>query len=102
MMIKHIVMWRLKEHALGNDKAANAQTLKTRLESLNGRIPGMHKLEIGIDFSDTPSSEDVVLYSEFENRAALDAYQAHPEHEAIKEFVREVRSERHTIDYETN
>ena len=36
-MIKHIVAWRLKESALGNDKAANARLVREKLEALRGR-----------------------------------------------------------------
>lgn len=100
-MIKHIVVWRLKESAHGNDKATNARLIKEKLEALNGKIPGLLKMEVGIDHSCSETSGDVVLYSEFESRAALDAYQAHPEHKAIMPFVMEARSERRVVDYET-
>ena len=99
-MIKHIVMWRLKEHALGNDKATNAQLIKDKLEALRGKIDGLLSIEVGIDFSATDASADVVLYSEFPDRAALSAYQAHPEHQAVSPFINEVRTERYLVDYE--
>ncbi|MBI3897672.1 MAG: Dabb family protein [Gammaproteobacteria bacterium] len=99
-MIKHIVMWRLKESAQGNDKATNAKLIKEKLEALHGKIPGMLKLEVGIDFSATDMSGDVVLYSEFASRQALADYQAHPAHKAVMPFVAEVRRERHVVDYE--
>ena len=98
-MIRHIVMWRLKPHAEGLDKPANAMVLKARLESLNGRIPGMRCLEVGLDESLTDQSADVVLYSEFDSWDALAAYQQHPEHEAVKPFVQAVRESRLMVDY---
>lgn len=97
-MIKHIVMWRLDETA--GDKTANALKVKQLLEGLNGRIPGLLKLEVGIDFSQESDSSDVVLYSEFESRQALDAYQAHPAHAEVAPFVKSVRAERRLVDYE--
>lgn len=97
-MIKHIVMWRLDEAA--GDKAANALELKRLLEGLNGRIPGLLKLEVGIDFSREGESSDVALYSEFESRQALDAYQVHPAHAEVVPFVKSVRAERRVVDYE--
>lgn len=99
-MIKHIVIWRLKESAHGNDRAANAQIIKEKLEGLNGQIPGLLMIEVGIDYSASEDSGDVVLYSEFSDRAALDEYQLHPEHIAIKPFVAEARLERRVVDYE--
>jgi hypothetical protein len=99
-MVRHIVLWRLKETAGGRSKAENAAEIKHRLEGLCGRIPGLGRLEVGFDFSRTPASSDLVLYSEFENRAALDAYQTHPLHEAIKPFVQAACNERRLVDYE--
>lgn len=99
-MIKHIVMWRLKESALGNSKAQNAACIKKMLEALAGQIPSLQKIEVGIDFSATDASCDVLLYSEFADRAALDAYQAHPTHQAVIPFIKEAANERRLVDYE--
>jgi quinol monooxygenase YgiN len=99
-MIKHIVFWRLKASAHGNDKLTNARIIKQKVEGLRGRIPGLLAIDLGIDTSATDTAGDIVLYSEFANQAALDAYQAHPEHQAIVPFVREAQSERRMIDYE--
>jgi len=99
-MIKHIVTWRLKETAHGNSKAENARLIKHKLEALFGVVPGLLKIEVGIDFSRTDQSADLALYSEFESRAALDAYQAHPAHQAVMPFIMEARSERRLVDYE--
>jgi hypothetical protein len=98
-MVRHIVFWRLKESANGRSKAENAAEIKRLLEALNGKIPGLLKLEVGFDFSRTPESSDIVLYSELESRAALDAYQTHPLHEAVKPFILAAREERRVVDY---
>ena len=99
-MIKHIVFLNLKESAHGVDKAANAVRIKEMLEALNGRIPGLLMLEVGIDFSGTETSGDLALYSEFESREALDFYQAHPEHQAVLPYIGEARTGRMVVDYE--
>jgi hypothetical protein len=99
-MIKHIVTWKLKDQANGNDKATNAQKIKELLEGLRGKIPGMLHIEVGIDYSKTDASFDVLLYSEFESKAALDGYQAHPLHKAVMPFIGEARLERVLVDYE--
>jgi hypothetical protein len=98
-VVRHIVLWRLHESANGRSKAENAAEVKRLLEGLNGKIPGLLRLEVGFDFSGTAESADIVLYSEFDSRAALDAYQVHPLHEAVKPFVMAARSERRLIDY---
>lgn len=99
-MIKHIVFWKLKDEALGNDKATNALIIKEKLEALNGQIEGLLKLEIGIDFVNGPMSGDVALYSEFATKADLDFYQQHPKHKTVQAFVMDVRSDRMVVDYE--
>jgi hypothetical protein len=99
-MVKHIVMWKLRESANGNDRATNARLIKERLEALRGRIPGLLRIEVGIDFSGAEGSCDLALYSELASRAALDDYQAHPAHQAVLPFVRAAVSERRAVDYE--
>jgi hypothetical protein len=99
-MIKHIVTWKLKDSAHGNDKATNAKQIKEMLEALRGKIPGMLHIEVGIDYSKTDASFDLLLYSEFESKAALDGYQVHPLHKAVMPFIGEARLERVLVDYE--
>jgi len=101
-MIKHIVFWRLNETAYGNDKQTNAHILKEKLLAMEGKVNGLLKVEVGFDFSDEKDSCDVVLYSEFENKESLHQYQIHPDHEAIKKWLSEVRYERRVVDYETS
>jgi hypothetical protein len=99
-MIKHIVFFTLKPSAECRSAHENALEMKARLEALYGRIDGLLKLEVGIDFSRTDASADVALYSEFADRASLDAYQVHPEHVAIARWVAVLRESRTIVDYE--
>lgn len=98
-MIKHIVMWKLKEFSNGNDKAQNAKIMKERLEKLPKIIPEVSFLEVGIDVSNSSSSYDVVLCSEFENEEKLKVYANHPEHLKVGKFIAEVKEERIVVDY---
>jgi hypothetical protein len=99
-MIKHIVLWRLKPEAHGRSAVENARSIKEKLEGLRGVIPGMLRIEVGIDFERSGEAADIALYCEFETRAALQGYQAHPAHKAIIPFIGEARSERRVVDYE--
>ena len=101
-MIRHIVMFTLKEHAHGNPKAENIRIIKAKLEALRGVIPGLLRMDVGVDFSATDTSADMVLDSDFTTRAALDAYIVHPAHQALVPFITEVRSERRLVDFEIN
>ena len=98
-MIKHIVMWKLKEHAEGADRSVNAAKMKALLEACAGIVPGMGRLEVGVAEAGLEATYDVVLYSEFDDKAALDAYQEHPQHQALKPFFSAVREARQCMDY---
>lgn len=99
-MIKHIVMWRLKDTADGRSKQSNALMIKQKLEALQGKIPGLLKIEVGNDISLTANSGDIVLYSEFESKLSLAQYQSHPEHKAVVPLVTECCLSRQVVDYE--
>ena len=98
-MIKHIVMWQLKEHAEGADRATNALKMKALLESCKGLVPGLLKLEVGLAQTGLESTCDILLYTEFDSAHSLDAYQAHPHHVAMKPFIGAIRESRHCMDY---
>jgi quinol monooxygenase YgiN len=93
-------MWQLKDFAEGADKAANAVKLKQLLDSCADIVPGILKFETAVAAPDLEATYDVVLYSEFESKAALDAYQEHPQHVAVKPFIGAVRQARQCMDYE--
>lgn len=97
-MIKHIVMWNLRGDTR-DEKARAVAVLKRSFESLRGRIPGLMHLEIGVDSSRVDYACDVVLYSEFESQAALDAYAQHPEHLRVKQELADLRIARYQVDY---
>lgn len=99
-MIKHIVMWRLKEIADDATKQENAEKLKGKLESLRDKIKEIKFIEVGINVNPSEAAYDIVLYSEFENREALQKYQNHPEHKKIVDFVTRIRTDRCVVDYE--
>jgi hypothetical protein len=97
-MIKHIVMWNVRGES-PEQKAEAACLVKQAFEGLNGKIPGMNRLEIGIDVSRIDYACDVVLYSEFDNHNALQAYATHPEHLRVRDELADVRISRHQVDY---
>ena len=92
-MIKHIVMWTLQNKS-------DAPMIKKTLEDLKGKVPSLIDIEVGIDFSATDASADVVLYSTFANRDDLNAYVAHPDHQAVIPMMQRVTTSRKVVDYE--
>ncbi|HSG32070.1 MAG TPA: Dabb family protein [Thermodesulfobacteriota bacterium] len=99
-MIKHIVMWKLKDSARGVSKEENAKELKSVLEDLKDKIDVIKEIEVGMDFNGSAAAYDVALYSVFDSREDLQTYQKHPEHVKVVDFVNEIRDERVVVDYE--
>ncbi|MDO8776422.1 MAG: Dabb family protein [Burkholderiaceae bacterium] len=97
-MIRHIVMWNLRGDS-SQEKDRNIEILRRSFESLNGRIPGLIQLDIGVDESRVDYACDVVLYSEFESKEALAAYATHPEHLRVKQEIGDIRIAKHQVDY---
>lgn len=96
--IRHIVMWNVRGDTPA-EREANLGRLKAAFEGLRGRIPGLMKLEIGVDTSRVDYACDVVLYSEFDSQASLDAYATHPEHLRVRQELGDLRIARHQVDY---
>ena len=99
-MVKHIVMWKLKQRAEGYNKEQNAERIKYALEELPKHIPQIQRLEAGINQNESEAAFDVALYSEFSDWESLEIYQQHSKHEQFKQFIAPLRSDRVVVDYE--
>lgn len=99
-MVKHIILWTLKEELSAEEKAAVKAGIKSGLEGLAGRIPGL--LEIKVYTEGLPSSNvDLMLDSAFVDEAALKGYAVHPEHVAVADGkVRPYTAVRNCMDFE--
>lgn len=97
-MIRHIVAFRLvAEDAAG--RADAARELKSVLEALPERIPDVSSLEVGPDLGKVDGHWDAVLVSEHPDVAALERYQAHPEHQAALQRINSLVAARAVVDY---
>ena len=96
-MVKHIILWKLKEEHNNN---AVKQGIKEGLEGLVGKIPGL--LEVNVQISSLESSNaDVMLYSVFEDAESLKGYSTHPEHVFVADtYVRPFTQTRLCLDFE--
>ncbi|MDR9418577.1 Dabb family protein [Gracilimonas sp.] len=100
-MIKHVVMWKLKEVAEGKTKAENAETMKKLLEDLPSKIDELKSAEVGINMleGDDEAICDVVLTVSCDSKEDLEAYGGHPDHRKVVSFIKKVVSERRVVDY---
>ncbi len=96
-MVKHIILWKLKEeHNTLEVKSA----MKENLEALVGKVPGLIEMNIQIEKLES-SNADVMLYSVLENEDALKNYAIHPDHVyAANTFVRPFTESRLCLDFE--
>ena len=99
-MVKHVILWQLKEELSETEKIDVKKGIKEGLESLKGKIPGLE--EIKVEINPMPSSNaDVMLDSSFESEEALKAYAVHPEHVKVAdEKVRPYTRSRVCMDFE--
>ena len=99
-MVKHIILWTLKEEYAGESKDKIKAGIKEGLESLKGRIPGL--IDIKVNTEPLASSNcDLMLDSSFENEESLKGYSVHPNHvEVANTKVRPYTASRVCMDYE--
>ncbi len=75
-MVKHIILWQLKDELSAAEKAEIKANIKTGLEGLAGQIPGL--VEVHVNINGLPSSNaDLMLDTTFTDAAALKGY-SHP------------------------
>jgi hypothetical protein len=98
-MITHVVMWKFKETAEGNEKSQNLLKAKELLEELTGFIPEIREMRVGLDTLHSPQSYDLVLVARFDSMEALERYRDHPEHQRVVRFLRSVHGGRVVIDF---
>lgn len=98
-MIRHIVMWKFRRD-LEESPAEIAAEMKSRLESLVGKIDGLLRAEVGVNVKETASSYDAVLTADFPSFEAMEAYKVNPLHVEVSEYCKSRRLERVDVDYE--
>jgi hypothetical protein len=95
-MLTHIVVWKYKpetELAIREDHVA-------QLRRLSGVIPEVESLSVGFDILGLPRSYDTGLVATFRDRAALDAYTVHPDHEKVASLGRSISQHVASVDFE--
>lgn len=99
-MVKHVILWQLKDELSDTEKAAVKAGIKAGLEGLAGQIPGLVDIRVHIDA--LPSSNaDLMLDTTFETAEALKGYSTHPAHVAVASSkVRPYYKNRVCLDYD--
>ncbi len=99
-MVKHIILWTLKDEYSDEEKQEIKKNIKSGLEGLLGEIPNLIEIKVQTDKLPT-SNADLMLDSLFSDFDALKAYAVHPSHVKVAdELVRPYTAIRSCIDFE--
>ncbi len=99
-MVKHIILWQLKDGLSQQEKQQIKKDIKNGLEGLQGKIPGLLEIHVHTDGLST-SNADVMLDSSFEDEDALKGYAVHPEHVKVADSrVRPYTKVRMCMDFQ--
>jgi len=99
-MVKHVILWTLKDELTDEEKTYVKQGIKKGLEGLKGKVPGIVDIRVNINGL-ASSNADLMLDSTFESEEALKGYAVHPEHVAVADNkVRPYTKIRSCLDYE--
>ncbi len=98
-MVKHVILWSLKDELSETEKEEVKKGIKEGLEGLRGVIPGLR--DIVVNINGLPSSNaDLMLDSTFDDEEALKAYAVNPAHVAVADGkVRPYTKIRSCLDY---
>lgn len=98
-MVKHVILWTIKDEFSAEEKIEIKKGIKEGLESLKGKIPGLIEIKV-ITEGLASSNAEVMLDSTFESEDALKGYSKHIEHVTVAdEKVRPYTATRTCIDY---
>ena len=99
-MVRHIVMFKLKEFASPAEKQAKLDEIKTKLEALIDKIDVLRSIEVKINCNPA-ETWDLILITELDSLADVNTYANHPEHVAVaKGIIGPVKADRACVDYE--
>lgn len=98
-MIKHIVLFKLKDEVPTDEKLAAMNSFKTAIESLPAKISVIRRIEVGLNMNPA-ETWSIALYSEFDTLDDLKFYAVHPDHVAAGKLLADVKESRACVDYE--
>ena len=99
-MVKHVILWTLKDTLSEEEKMTVKADIKSGLEGLAGQIPGLTEIHVYTEGL-ASSNADLMLDSTFEDEESLKGYAVHPKHVAVADGkVRPYTETRTCLDYE--
>lgn len=99
-MVRHVILWKLKEELTGAEKAEIKAGIKAGLEGLVGQVPGLMAVKVYTDALPSSAGADLMLDCTLVDEAALQGYAVHPAHVAVADSkVRPYTAVRTCLDF---
>lgn len=95
-MIVHVVMYQFKHDLY---KMKNMAKAKEMLEALPSTMEWINTIQVGLDFDRGKSAYDLCVYVTFKTRDELMWFKSEPSHIEVENFLKEVTSSSHLVDY---
>ena len=94
-MLTHIVCWKYKPETTSEQREEHI----AKLRALPGVIPDIESFEVGADILKLERSFDTGLVAIYPDRAALDFYTDHPEHQKVAAFGKQIADKVISVDF---
>ena len=98
-MVKHIVMFKLKDTLSKEEKCEVMNSFKAAIEVLPAQIDVIRKIFVGLNINEA-EQWDICLESEFDSLDDVKLYAAHPDHVAAAGILKDAKLDRACVDYE--
>ena len=98
-MVKHIVLFKLKENLSQDEKLSVMKNFKAAIEALPSTIDYIRKIYVGLNMN-ADEKWDICLESEFDSLDDVRNYAVHPAHVAAAAIIKDAKQDRACVDYE--
>jgi len=95
-MLTHIVFFKMHDRS-----PETISKFRDALESMQGKIPQIKQMEVGVNVIESARAYDVALVQKFDSRETMEEYQTHPVHQAVLPTLRELSAGSASVDYES-
>ena len=94
-MLTHIVCWKYKPETTEEQRAEHI----AKLRALPGVIPNILSFSVGRDILHLDRSFDTGLVATYPDRAALDVYTDHPQHQDVAALGKQIAEKVVSVDF---
>ncbi len=94
-MLTHIVCWKYREETTQQQREEHI----AKLRNLPNVIPNIISFNVGVDILHLERSFDTGLVAIYPDRAALDFYTVHPDHQEVASLGKQIAERVVSVDF---